>query len=39
MDSDAVARTIQPIALNSKSAVFTENNTEAENRGVIASLI
>lgn len=39
MDSNAVERTIRPIALNRKNALFAGHDTGAENWGVIASLI
>ena len=39
MDSNAVERTIRPIALNRKNALFAGHDVGAENWGVIASLI
>jgi hypothetical protein len=39
MDSNAVERTIRPIALNRKSALFAGHDAGATNWGVIASLI
>lgn len=39
MDSNAVERTIRPIALNRKNALFAGHDAGAENWGVIASLI
>jgi len=39
MDSNAVERTIRPIALNRKNALFAGHNAGAVNWGVIASLI
>jgi transposase len=38
-DNNAVERTIRPIALNRKNALFAGHDTGAENWGVIASLI
>lgn len=39
MDNNAVERTIRPIALNRKNALFAGHDTGAANWGVIASLI
>lgn len=39
MDNNAVERTIRPIALNRKNALFAGHDAGAENWGVIASLI
>lgn len=39
MDSNAVERTIRPIAINRKNALFAGHETGAENWGMIASLI
>ncbi len=39
IDSNAVERTIRPIALNRKNALFAGHDTGAENWAVIASLI
>ena len=39
MDSNAVERTIRPIALNRKNALFAGHDAGATNWGVIASLI
>lgn len=39
MDSNAVERTIRPIALNRKNALFADHDAGAVNWGVIASLI
>lgn len=39
MDSNAVERTIRPIALNRKNALFAGHDAGAQNWGVIASLI
>ena len=39
MDSNAVERTIRPIALNRKNALFAGHDAGAENWAVIASLI
>ena len=39
MDANAVERTIRPIALNRKNALFAGHDVGAENWGVIASLI
>ena len=39
MDSNAVERTIRPIALNRKNALFAGHDVGAQNWGVIASLI
>ncbi|SFE60383.1 IS66 C-terminal element [Sulfitobacter brevis] len=39
MDSNAVERTIGPIALNRKNALFAGHDAGAANWGVIASLI
>ena len=39
IDSNAVERTIRPIALNRKNALFAGHDAGAENWGVIASLI
>ncbi len=39
MDSNTVERTIRPIALNRKNALFAGHDAGAANRGVIASLI
>ena len=39
MDSNAVERTIRPIALNRKNPLFAGHDVGAENWGVIASLI
>ena len=39
MDSNAVERTIRPIALNRKNALFAGHDKGAENWGIIASLI
>ena len=39
MDGNSVERTIRPIALNRKNALFAGHETGAENRGMIASLI
>ncbi|KIN70356.1 putative transposase [Sulfitobacter donghicola DSW-25 = KCTC 12864 = JCM 14565] len=39
MDSNAVERTIRPIALNRKNALFAGDDAGAANWGVIASLI
>ena len=39
MDSNAVERTIRPIALNRKNALFAGHDDGATNWGVIASLI
>ena len=39
MDSNAVERTIRPIALNRKNALFAGHDAGAANWGVIASLI
>lgn len=39
MDSNAVERTIRPIALNRKNALFAGHDAGAENWGIIASLI
>ena len=39
IDSNAVERTISPIALNRKNALFAGHDAGAENWAVIASLI
>ena len=39
MDNNAVERTIRPIALNRKNALFTGHDTGAHNWGIVASLI
>ena len=39
MDNNAVERTIRPIALNRKNALFAGHDAGAENWGIIASLI
>jgi transposase len=39
MDNNTVERTIRPIALNRKNALFAGHDAGAENWGVIASLI
>ena len=39
IDSNAVERTIRPIALNRKNALFAGHDAGAENWAVIASLI
>ena len=39
MDSNAVERTIRPIALNRKNALFAGHDAGATSWGVIASLI
>ena len=39
MDNNAVERTIRPIALNRKNALFAGHDARATNWGVIASLI
>ncbi|PHQ95145.1 MAG: IS66 family transposase, partial [Marinosulfonomonas sp.] len=39
MDNNPVERTIRPIALNRKNALFAGHDVGAENWGVIASLI
>ena len=39
MDSNAVERTIRPIALNRKNALFAGHDAGATNWGIIASLI
>jgi transposase len=39
MDNNAVERTIRPIALNRKNALFADHDTGAENWAIIASLI
>ena len=39
MDNNAVERTIRPIALNRKNALFAGHDAGAENWAVIASLI
>lgn len=39
LDSNAVERTIRPIALNRKNALFAGHDTGAQNWAVIASLI
>ncbi|MCF6195125.1 MAG: IS66 family transposase [Emcibacter sp.] len=39
MDNNAVERTIRPIALNRKNALFAGHDKGAENWGIIASLI
>ena len=39
LDSNAVERTIRPIALNRTNALFAGHDVGAENRAVIASLI
>jgi hypothetical protein len=39
MDSNAVERTIRPIALNRKNALFAGHDAGATNWSVIASLI
>tara|TARA_R110002124_G_scaffold287027_1_gene469964 strand:- start:3394 stop:3669 length:276 start_codon:yes stop_codon:yes gene_type:complete len=39
MDSNAVERTIRPIALNRKTALFAGHDVGAQNWAVIASLI
>ena len=39
MDNNAVERTIRPIALNRKNALFAGHDTGAHNWGIIASLI
>jgi hypothetical protein len=39
MDSNAVERTIRPIALSRKNALFAGHDAGATNWGVIASLI
>lgn len=39
MDSNAVERTIRPIALNRKNALFAGHDVGAQNWGMIASLI
>ena len=39
LDNNAVERTIRPIALNRKNALFAGHDAGAENWGVIASLI
>lgn len=39
MDSNAVERTIRPIALNRKNALFAGHDAGAENWGVLAALI
>jgi len=39
MDNNAVERTIRPIALNRKNALFAGHDTGAQNWGIIASLI
>ena len=39
MDSNAVERTIRPIALNRKNALFAGHDAGGENWGIIASLI
>ena len=39
MDNNAVERTIRPIALNRKNALFAGHDAGARNWGIIASLI
>ena len=39
LDNNAVERTIRPIALNRKNALFAGHDAGAENWGIIASLI
>jgi len=39
LDSNAVERTIRPIALNRKNALFAGHDTGAQNWAIIASLI
>jgi len=39
MDNNAVERTIRPIALNRKNALFAGHDAGAANWGIIASLI
>jgi hypothetical protein len=39
LDNNTVERTIRPIALNRKNALFASHDAGAENRAVIASLI
>ena len=39
MDNNTVDRTIRPIALNQKSALFASHYTGAQNWGIITSLI
>jgi len=39
MDNNPVERTIRPIAINRKNALFAGHETGAENWGMIASLI
>ena len=39
IDNNSVERTIRPIALNRKNALFAGQDAEAENWAVIASLI
>jgi len=39
MDNNAVERTIRPIALNRKNALFAGHDAGAENWAVMASLI
>ena len=39
LDNNTVERTIRPIALNRKNALFAGHDAGAENRGIIASLI
>jgi len=39
MDNNPVERTIRPIALNRKNALFAGHDTGAQNWGIIASLI
>lgn len=39
MDNNAVERTIRPIALNRKNALFAGHDAGAANWGVIASLV
>ena len=39
MDNNSVERTIRPIALNRKNALFAGHDAGAENWAVIASLI
>ena len=39
MDNNTVERTIRPIALNQKSALFASHYTGAQNWGIITSLI
>ena len=39
LDNNAVERTIRPIALNRKNALFAGHDAGAQNWGIIASLI